>query len=91
MSLEVAGWRVQAAPLPAASSSSLPWRNPQRELTPMGPGTFLRAYRYLQQQNQWCRQDMNNLPIKLLPCAAEAHKEPPTSHPSRTQSYLRAA
>ena len=91
MCLEVAGWRAPAVPL-AASLSSLPWRNPQRELTPhAGPGTFLQACRYLQQQNQQCGQDMNNLLIKLLPCATEAHKEPPTSHPSHMQSCLRAA
>lgn len=60
--------RREAEEPPAASSSSLVCRNPQRKLRILSRGT--------------CSQEVKNPLAELLPGAFEAHKEAPAAPPS---------
>lgn len=69
MHLEVAGWRLKNH-----------WLPPHPPLHGETLGRELRVARIISRGT--CRQEVKNPLIKLLPCAIEAHKEPPTSPPS---------
>lgn len=69
MHLEVAGWRLKNH-----------WLPPHPPLRGETLRRELRVARIISRGT--CRQEVKNPLIKLLPCAIEAHKEPPTSPPS---------